>query len=182
MESITDRSSQLLFFHFASLKERLSGVRRRRKSTPTRKRVEVSLAVKKYICRYKEDHPTVTIYHIQDHIMKSMSLDIGRSTVGDILRERKKWLTMSEDSPDLNRNRRPRHQELEDAVFWWLTNRAHNPTIKDETIIAKAKEIGGQLDIKDFSYSPGWLYRFKLRRGIKPKRTYRRRHAKKGKI
>ena len=138
--------------------------------------------MKKYICQYKEDHPKATIHHIRHHIMKLKSLDIGKSTVGDILKAKQKWLALSEDSKDLSRNRKPKHQQLEDVVFRWFTNKSQNSTIKDEMIIAKAKELGEILDIKNFSYSQGWLYRFKRRKGIKPKQTASKRRTNSCKI
>ena len=141
-------------------------------STPTskRRRVEVSTSAKRDICQYKEDHPKATIADIRQHVMKSMCLDIGKSTVGDILKAKEKWLNISDDSPDLLRYRKPKHQELEDAVFLWFTDMSsHHAAINDEMLITKAKTLGDQLDIKDFSYSRGWLQRFKTRRGIKRK-------------
>lgn len=39
--------------------------------------------------------------------------------------------------------------------------------ISDEMLISKAKDFGSLLDIKDFSYSSGWLDKFKKRHGIK---------------
>ena len=136
-------------------------------STPTskRRRVEVSTSAKRDICQYKEDHPKATIADIRQHVMKSMCLDIGKSTVGDILKAKEKWLNISDDSPDLLRYRKPKHQELEDAVFLWFTDMSsHHAAINDEMLITKAKTLGDQLDIKDFSYSRGWLQRFKTRR------------------
>ena len=54
--------------------------------------------------------------------MKSMCLDIGKSTVSDILKAKEKWLNISDNSPDLLRYSKPKRQELKDAGFLWFTD------------------------------------------------------------
>ena len=110
----------------------------------------------------KEDHPKATIPDIQQHIMKLICLHIGKSSVSDILKAKEKWFNITDDSPDLLRYIKPKHQELEDAVFPWFTDMSSlHAAINDEMLITKAKTLGDQLDIKDFSYSRSWLKRFK---------------------
>ena len=46
---------------------------------------------------------------------------------------------------------------------------AHHAAINDEMLLTKARQLGEQLGITDFSYSRGYLHRFKSRRGMKRK-------------
>ncbi|UYV80346.1 TIGD6 [Cordylochernes scorpioides] len=62
--------------------------------------------------------------------------------------------------------------DLEDALFNWFTQkRANNNIITDDLLREKAKKLGGQLDVpENFTYSSGWLQRFKGRFHISQRR------------
>jgi hypothetical protein len=86
------------------------------------------------------------------------------------LKNKDKWIAISADSKDLTRNRNAKHQQLDDAIYLWFSDMtAHHAAIKDEMLLTKAKQLGEQLNVADFSYSIGYLQRFKSRRGIKRK-------------
>ena len=64
-----------------------------------------------------------------------------------------------------------RHADLENLLFEWvLSAKAQNVAITEEKLITTAKIIGEQLMISDFSYSAGWLAKFKRRFSINSKR------------
>ena len=46
---------------------------------------------------------------------------------------------------------------------------AHHAAINDEMLLTKARKLGEQLGVTDFSYSRCYLHRFKSRRGMKRK-------------
>lgn len=95
---------------------------------------------------------------------------LGRSTIGDIIKEKDKWLGVPADSEGLTKSRNAKHQQLDDALYLWFTDMsAHHAAINDEMLLTKARQLGEQLGITDFSYSRGYLHRFKSRRGIKRK-------------
>ena len=107
---------------------------------------------------YKIDNPKSTIQEIRAYILSTLSLDMGKSTVGDILKMKEKWLAIVEDSPDLRRIREPKHQQMEDAVFMWLSDMmSHHSSVIDVMLLMKAKTLGQQLNVTDFGYSRGWL-------------------------
>ena len=55
----------------------------------------------------------------------------------------------------------------ESALFIWFTNaRAQNIPISEEILKTKARQFGEEMGITEFSYSNGWLTRFKSRHGI----------------
>lgn len=135
-----------------------------------RRRVEVSASVKRTICQYKEDHPKATIREVRQYIMNDSSIELGKSTIGDILKDKHKWLDKPADSLDMMRYRQPKNQQLEDALFLWFSDMSlHHAAINDEMLIMKAKTLGEQLNVTEFCYSRGWIQRFKNRRGIKRK-------------
>ena len=76
-------------------------------SEPSSKRwrVEVSASVKRTICQYKEDHPKATIREVRQYIMNDSSIELSKSTVGDILKDKRKCLDKPADFLDMMRYR-----------------------------------------------------------------------------
>ncbi|ESO94078.1 hypothetical protein LOTGIDRAFT_83307, partial [Lottia gigantea] len=92
---------------------------------------------------------------------------IGKSTVGDIVRNKEKWLNIPEDSSSLSRTRHAKHEKLEEGLNLWIHDmNSRNVAISDMLLIEKAKDIGTKLNVTDFAYSRGWLARFKTRHSI----------------
>lgn len=95
---------------------------------------------------------------------------LGKSTIGDIIKEKEKWLAVPADSEDSTRSRNAQHQQLDDALYLWFSDMSsHHAAINDEMLLTKARQLGQQIGVTDFSYSRGYLHRFKSRRGIKRK-------------
>ena len=141
-------------------------------SAPSRKcqRVEISTSVKRTICQYREAHSKATIREVRRYIMNDSSIELGKSTIGDILSDKQKWLNKPADSLDMMRYRQPKNQQLEDALFLWFSDiSSQHSTINDEMLIMKAKTLGEQMNVTKLCYSRGWIQRFKNRRGIKRK-------------
>lgn len=136
-------------------------------ATPAkRKRCEIPAALKSRICRLKEQYPKWTLQKLTEEIRREEGVEIGRSTIGDILRDREKWLAVKEGDRS-TRRRQPKFTQLEEALFLWLADMAaHSETITDQMILLKATEFGQELGIRKCAYSKGWLHRFKTRRGI----------------
>ena len=96
------------------------------------------------------------------------NLKIGRSTVGDILRQKSHWVSLDNSLPEAKRLRPAKHVDLEHALFLWFSDiRARNVPVSDEILQIKARFFGERLEIDEFSYSRGWLQNFKKRFGIK---------------
>ena len=67
------------------------------KSSSKCARVSISVSLKKKICAYMKSHPKATQEEIRSLIFKEDSVDIGRTTISDILRDADKWASV-EDS------------------------------------------------------------------------------------
>ena len=85
-------------------------------------RVQISASVKRTICQYKKDHPKTTIREVRQYIMNDYSIELGKSTIGDILKDKHKWLDKPVDSLDMMRYRQPKNPQLEDALFLWFSD------------------------------------------------------------
>lgn len=134
-----------------------------------RRRVEISCSTKKKICELKRDNPHYTIQDIRQRIESEDSLNVGKSTVSDILKSSEKWLKVTVKTAGHTRVLHAKHEKLEDALAMWTSDMAsHHAAVNDEMLIEKAKTLGEQLDVgNDFCYSRGWLQRFKQRHGLK---------------
>jgi len=55
-----------------------------------RRRVEISTYVKRTICQYREDQPKAIIWEVRRYIMNDFSIELGKSTIGDILNDKHK--------------------------------------------------------------------------------------------
>ena len=135
-----------------------------------RRRVEISTYVKRTICQYREDHSKATIREVRRYIMNDSSIELGKSTIGDILNDKQKWLNKPADSLDMMCYCQLKNQQLEDALFLWFSDMSsQHAAINDEMLIMKAKTLGEQLNVLECCYSQGWIQCFKNRRGIKRK-------------
>ena len=123
----------------------------------------------KKICEMKRDNPCCTIEDIRQRIRSEHDLNVGKSTVGDILKPSGKWLSVTNKTAGHTRAYHAKHEKLEQALAMWTSDMAsHHAAVNDEMLIEKAKTLGGQLDVEDdFCYSRGWLQRFKQRHGLK---------------
>ena len=52
--------------------------------------------------------------------MNDSSIELGKSTVGDILKDKHKWLDKPADSLDMMCYRQLKNQQLEYALFLWF--------------------------------------------------------------
>ena len=137
-------------------------------SRTKRARIEISAAKKQEICQYKAENQKAT----QQDIVRPFSLTWGtaieRSTISSILKEKEKWLSFPmQGSTNSARNRSCKEPLLESALSMWFNDvRTKNLPVNSDMIIEKAKKFGGELGVVGFSYSNGWLERFKKRHVI----------------
>ncbi|XP_058877789.1 tigger transposable element-derived protein 6-like [Acipenser ruthenus] len=137
-------------------------------STKKRTRTAIPANVKREICLFHEQNPKASRDCVIRHVFKGHRLALGRSTISDILKEKEKWLFRLPTDTS-TKARTPQQQRLEDALFLWFSEaRARAMPVSDEILITKAKSVGERLGVPEtFSYSVGWLQRFKQRRKIR---------------
>ncbi|XP_060079517.1 uncharacterized protein LOC132558919 [Ylistrum balloti] len=140
-----------------------------------RTRVGLTARHKREICLYKQFNPKATQENLVQFCKDRWNLPAGRTTLGEILRQKDKWLSITPDQEEMRRSRGGRHNKLEVELFKWISAQRkidQSNTLSDQTIIDQAKIIGQELNIDpSFSYSNGWLFKFKKRHGIKSKGT-----------
>lgn len=136
-----------------------------------RKRTELGIEQKREICLYKDINPGASQEDIASHFNREWKIAISRRTIGDILSQKNKWSVgpsiaySSKTEPKRIRN--PENVEMEKALFLWFTQmRGKHVVITDAILTEKARYFGNKIGVTDFSYSTGWLSRFKGRYNI----------------
>lgn len=129
-----------------------------------RRRSSLTAGMKKELCQYKTDHPRAKLRELIKIFSEKWDTAVGRTTVSDILRERDKWLSMSEHFDGTRRVAGGRYQELDDALYrMFVDARSRNEVITDEWFLKTARMIGKNMNLTKFRYSSGWLAGFKKR-------------------
>jgi hypothetical protein len=89
-----------------------------------RKRQDLSHHMKKEICLYQKNHPKATHQEIANAISLNNNLEaIGRRTIGDVLKEKEKWLSIPTPSKEISRQRSGLYLKLEEALKMWLDDK-----------------------------------------------------------
>ena len=135
-----------------------------------RRRVEIPSQVKTRICQETRRCPQAKISELILFAKKEFDLDIGKSTIGDILKQSEKWLNVETTASNRVRHSSGQHVKLEEALMMWFNNvRSNHACVSDDMLIEKAKHFGAEFNVTNFSYSRGWLQKFKNRHGIASK-------------
>jgi hypothetical protein len=131
-----------------------------------RRRIAVSVTVKKEICRRKLEYPKATQADLLQFTEDRFKLSIGRSTISDILRDSAKWL--EEEDSSSTKKRAGYHEQLEKALWLWFCDiRSRNLAVSDEMLQEKGRIFGQRLGVSEgFNFSRGWLQGFKQRHKI----------------
>ena len=137
-----------------------------------RKRSNFTALQNREIVEYKMKNPKETYDSISRVFATKWGTSLGKSTVGDILKEKEKWMVVMEH--DLNakclRSRPALYVNLEDCVFLWMSQvQSKGAIISDDILLEKAKEFGEKIAVSDDFKYPGWPNRLKKRFGIKQK-------------
>lgn len=131
-----------------------------------RKRVSIPASVKCKVCQLAADHPEWKLTKLGAEILRTEGIDIGRTTLSDILKAKEEWLSVKEGD-NTCRKRSPKVKRVEEALFLWLADMtARSTCVNDQMMMMKVAELRRQLKVDDCTFSKGWLQRFKYRRGI----------------
>lgn len=135
----------------------------------SRKRVQLSDLDRKQICQLAAENLSLS----QDKLTALLQVqlnkpDLARSTVTGILKDRTKWLAISNEAAGSKvRHRGAQWDNLEQALMQWFAQlRSRNAVLTDRLLLEKAKALAVLLGIADFRGSDGWLAKFKKRHHI----------------
>ena len=130
-----------------------------------RRRSELSLKEKIKLIQEAESTPKPTLKTLSERF------DIGKSTVGDILRRKSDYVQQWEKNATGTKFRfgNPcRYDPLNDLMWdWFCRVRSKNIPLSGPIIQDKATNFAAELGFTDFKASNGWLERWKARYSVK---------------
>uniref|UniRef100_H3BCF5 HTH CENPB-type domain-containing protein n=1 Tax=Latimeria chalumnae TaxID=7897 RepID=H3BCF5_LATCH len=136
-----------------------------------RQRTNVNAGQKQQICQHKKAHLHLSLAEMRNWAKTTLQIEVGTTTMHDILKNSEKWLAVTANSVDTIKSRHCKHPEMEDALFMWFTEvRGHGATVS-----AEFRERGICFivsGVQDFAYFKGWLANFKSRWGISHHRLH----------
>ncbi|KAI0328866.1 CenpB-DNA-bind-domain-containing protein [Cubamyces sp. BRFM 1775] len=122
-------------------------------------------AMRRDICVYARDHPGMK----QEDVAARYGVE--RSTVSKILKQKSRWLSLTEDEEVHVAKLRPsKFPDLERRLAEWVKGVSAQGTILSDALLRqKARQIGDQqgYTADKFKASSGWLENFKHRHGIR---------------
>jgi len=128
----------------------------------SRKRVSLSAAQKRELCETKEKNPDLS------NVELAVQYNVGKSTITDILKEKERWLAISESQGSVKKFRGPKWPQLENALSLWVDNALNTKQDIDGNVLkTKASYFANQFSIEEFHHSDGWLTGFKKRHGLR---------------
>ncbi|XP_064410192.1 tigger transposable element-derived protein 6-like [Latimeria chalumnae] len=136
-----------------------------------RQRTNVNAGQKQHLCQHKAAH--LQLAEMRNWAKTTLEIEVGTTTMHNILKSSEKWLAVTADSVDTIKSRHCKHPEMEDALFMWFTEVwGRGAAVNDEMLLEKGRVLGERLGVQDFAYSKGWLANFKSRRGINHHRLH----------
>ena len=135
-----------------------------------RSKHELKIEQKRMIIDYHQKNPKLKQTELIQHFNHLFKVNIPRTTMSGILSQSSCKKILNQDNVETmnKRIRQSRYPDMEKMLNAWCKNElSKGASISDSSIVDKAKEIGVMLNISDekstFSYSHGWLQRFKKR-------------------
>lgn len=137
-----------------------------------RKRIQLTVEIKIAVCKLKVKYPNLTFPELQKKIKDTFKVDVGLTTVKDIIKNSNFYLCKDSNSCTKDAARKTlksaKYTQLEDALFLWLNyQNSQNIAVNDAALVEKARNLGEYMKLTEFQYSSGWLYNFKKRFSIK---------------
>ena len=125
---------------------------------PTSPRRDYSIAEKRGICRLRDEFPDDSMPRFSHRVRRELGIEVPVTTAARIVTDKARW--NSAGALDRRRLRDGKHGQLEEALMAWANNwLRHNGALTYSLLQSQAMLIGPALNITDFQYSDGWIWR-----------------------
>lgn len=130
--------------------------------------------IRKELCQYKKDHPSVTQKNLQQWLEEKHNLKVTQSTISNTLRRSAELLNVDNLNEGSRRQKMVTFPLMEEALLQWFQSYQSMINISGDLMKEKGAFFLTKLypDAKSFDFSNGWLERFKHRHGIKSFRRF----------
>lgn len=134
-------------------------------------RTAISINIKKEICEFMVANPNITQSNVASFFNeKYTGLNIQRTTINKIWKDKQKWLSVLSTSQSSHtfRQRSVQFPEVDKAMQIWTSQAiSAGLPLSDMILQQKGLEFAKMFNIEDkLKCANGWVYRFKKRNGI----------------
>src|SRR6266516_5743718 len=138
---------------------------------PTKSKVTLSDSQKYEFCSFAGDNKLTRREYV-NWIEQKWGVRVDESTISRILQKKEEILNTEFTNPNTKRHKTVTVPELELALKEFILINQNRAILNEAILIEKAKQIGNGLGIPEgtLAFSPGWLYKFKKRNGIKERK------------
>ncbi|XP_022843298.1 CENP-B homolog protein 2-like [Olea europaea var. sylvestris] len=133
------------------------------------------------ICEHKKENPIISQKDMQAWVQQKFDLTISQSTISNTLKRTLEYLSNEMKNSDVKRHKSAIYPDLEKILYEWFLQKQDKVNMSTKIIQGKTKELLQKMygeTNPEFSFSSGWLERFKARYGIK----YYRRFGESGSV
>ena len=130
--------------------------------------------IRRAMCEHKKEHPSISQKDMQAWVKENFDLVTSQTTISNTLKRSSEYLSDEMKNSNVKRHKSAKYPELEKTLYEWFLQRQEKVNMSGEMIQGKAKEFMQKMygeTNSEFSFSSGWLERFKARYSIK---SYRR--------
>ncbi|GJT27263.1 CENP-B homolog protein 2-like protein [Tanacetum coccineum] len=100
---------------------------------------------------------------------------VSQPTISNTVKRSLEYLSLAPERGDVKRHKPAKFPDLEKSLYEWILQYQEHVNMTGELIIEKAKKFMKDMypvDTPDFTFSIGWLGKFKARYGIKNFRRF----------
>ncbi|CAB5323547.1 unnamed protein product [Rhizophagus irregularis] len=141
----------------------------------TQTRTAISDEIKYEICNYQIKNPNISHENIAIYFNRLHNINIKKPTISKILKDRERWLSITNNTSSTYRHREVKYPSLEQALSIWVKQAlSKNMILSDNILREKAKEFAQDLNIAEnaIGFSNGWLGGFKSRNNLSKQRIH----------
>ncbi|GET62198.1 tigger transposable element-derived protein 6-like [Rhizophagus irregularis DAOM 181602=DAOM 197198] len=116
----------------------------------TQTRMAISDEIKYKICNYQIKNPNISHENIAIYFNRLHNINIKRPTISKILKDRERWLSITNNTSSTYRHREVKYPSLEQALSIWVKQAlSKNMILSDNILREKAKEFAQDLNIAE---------------------------------
>nr|GEU49770.1 hypothetical protein [Tanacetum cinerariifolium] len=126
--------------------------------------------IRRALCKHNKDNPSLTQKQLQEWVHSNYGLQVSQATISNTVKRSLEYLSLAPERGDVKRHKPAKFPDLEKSLYKWILQYQEHVNMTGELIIEKAKKFMKDMypvDTPDFTFSIGWLGKFKARCGIK---------------
>ncbi|GKD13484.1 CENP-B homolog protein 2-like protein [Tanacetum coccineum] len=131
--------------------------------------------IRRALCKHNKDNPSLTQKQLQEWVHSNYGLQVSQATISNTVKRSLEYLSLAPERGDVKRHKPAKFPDLEKSLYEWILQYQEHVNMTGELIIEKAKKFMKDMypvDTPDFTFSIGWLGKFKARYGIKNFRRF----------